>query len=99
MAQADAVPSAIRASITGARSNPPTKRVLTIGRYFFDQANADPMPVWALGYATAVVLLGWFPWNVLLILLLFVGREKSHDPLRPTGPSSVRRTVRSGGSV
>jgi hypothetical protein len=75
MAQADSVPSSIQAPITGATTDPSTKRVLPIGRYFVDQANTDPMPVWALGYATAVLLLGWFPWNALLILLLFLCRS------------------------
>ena len=75
MAQADSVPTPIEAPITGAPINPSTKRVLPIGQYFVDQANTAPMPVWALGYATAVLLLGWFPWNVLLILFLFLCRS------------------------
>jgi hypothetical protein len=72
MAQADSVPSPIQAPITGASSSPSTKRVLLVERYFVGQANIGRMPVWALGYATAVLLLGCFPWNALLILLLFV---------------------------
>ena len=39
MAQADSVPSPIQAPITGASSNPSTKRVLPVERYFVDQAN------------------------------------------------------------
>jgi hypothetical protein len=75
MAQADSVPTAIQAPITGASSNPSTKSVLPVERYFVDQVNTDRMPACALGYATAVLLLGWFPWNVLLILLLFLCRS------------------------
>ena len=75
MAQADSVPSLIQAPITGASSNPSTKSVLPVERYFVDQANTGRMPVWVLGYATAVLLLGWFPWNVLLILFLFLCRS------------------------
>ena len=71
MAQANSVPIPNRAPITGARSNPSTKRVLPIERYLVGQT--DRIQVCAVGYATAVLLLGWFPWNVLLILLLFLG--------------------------
>ena len=71
MAKADSVPTAVRAPITGAS----TKSVLPVERYFVDQAKTGPMPVWSLGYATAVLLLGWFPWNALLILLLFLCRS------------------------
>ena len=80
MAEADFVPSANPALITGATSNPFTKRFPAIGRYFVDQASSDPTPlssnIWALCYGTAVLLLGWFPWNALLILLLVVCRHK-----------------------
>jgi hypothetical protein len=83
MAQADSVPIANRAPITGASSNPSTKRVPAVGRYLVDQAGSDSALVrsniWALCYATAVLLLGWWPWNVLLILLLLLCRGK---PLR-----------------
>ena len=71
MAQADSVPSPIQAPITGASSSPSTKRVMLVERYFVGQAKGR-MPVWAIGYATTVLLLSWFPWNALLILLLFV---------------------------
>jgi hypothetical protein len=73
MAQADSVPTANRAPITGAWSTPSTKRVLPIERYFVGQT--DRIQVCAVGYATAVLLLGWFPWNVLLILVLFLCRS------------------------
>jgi hypothetical protein len=76
MAKADSVPSPIQASITGASAKASTKRVLPVERYFVDQANTGRMPVWSLGYATAVLLLGWFPWNALLILLLVICRHK-----------------------
>ena len=75
MAQAESVPSLIQARVTGAISNPSTNCVLPMGRYFVDRANTDRMPACALAYATAVLLLGWFPWNVLLILLLFLCRS------------------------
>jgi hypothetical protein len=75
MAQADSVPTPIRTLITGASSNPSTKSALPVQRYFVDQTNTGRMPVWALGYATAVLLLGWFPWNALLILLLLLCRS------------------------
>jgi hypothetical protein len=75
MAQADSVPTPNRAPITGATSTPSTKRVLPDERYFVDQVKTGWMPVWPLGYATAVLLLGGFPWNVLLILLLFLCRS------------------------
>ena len=56
MAEADSVPTAIQAPITGTVSN-------------------QRVPTYALGYTTAVLLLGWFPWNALLILLLFLCRS------------------------
>ena len=76
MAQAKSVPSLIQARITGVISNPSTNCVLPVGD-ISSTANTDRMPVWALGYATAVLLLGWFPWNVLLIVLLFLCRSST----------------------
>ena len=65
MAQADSVRSAIQAPITGANPRASTERRSANPRY-------PASNVWALCYATAVILLGWLPWNVLLILLLFL---------------------------
>ena len=77
MAQADFVPTAIQTLVTGAISNQSTKRIPPIGQCIVDQASIGPIPACALGYATAVLLLGWWPWNVLLILLLFFCRSPS----------------------
>jgi hypothetical protein len=81
MAQADSVPTAIQAPITGGGSNPSTKRCSADRQFFVDRASTDPLPVsfntWALCYATAALLLGWFPWNALLILLLLLCRSSS----------------------
>jgi hypothetical protein len=71
MAQADSVPTAIQAPVTGAISNQFATRIPSIGQCIVDRASMGPIPACALGYATAVLLLGWWPWNVLLILLLF----------------------------
>jgi hypothetical protein len=49
----------------------------------------------ALCYATAVILLGWWPWNILLILAVFP--SKNHKPLHfgvfVTPEESVRSQV------
>jgi hypothetical protein len=66
MAQAVSGPTPIRTLITGANSKASTKRRSRNRRY-------PASNVWALCYATAVILLGWVPWNVLLILPLFLG--------------------------
>jgi hypothetical protein len=75
MAQADSVPIANRAPITGATSNGSTKRVRPLRHYFVERPSSSPTPlsshILVLCYATAVLLLGWWPWNSLLILLLF----------------------------
>jgi hypothetical protein len=65
MAQGDSVPTPIGTLITGANSRASTNRRSRNRRYPVSN-------VWALYYATAVILLGWLPWNVLLILLLFL---------------------------
>jgi hypothetical protein len=78
MAQADSVPTPIKALITGA-----TSKASTNHRHMVDSEIEKPraakMAVGrqfvVLGYATAVLLLGSFPWNGLLILLLFLCRS------------------------
>jgi hypothetical protein len=49
----------------------------------------------AVCYATAVILLGWYPWNFLLILLLFGNK---HLQLSGIGNASKSGGLRSGGS-
>jgi hypothetical protein len=120
MAQADSVPSSIRALITGATAKASTKPRPSDRRYFIGgrtpgsfmredeyafpllwrdicaeveraylplrvatkgsnwrwyKAGTGRMPIgWhtaAVCYASAVILLGWWPWNFLLLLLLF----------------------------
>jgi hypothetical protein len=94
MAQADSVRSLLRVPITGASSEAPTtgpsagRRVgdltedLTLRWY--ERGSTGRMPVgWyivALCYATAVILLGWWPWNILLILPVLPTRNR--NPLR-----------------
>jgi hypothetical protein len=77
MAQADSVRSAIQAPITGATSKASRNRRLA--DCAFDEPKAGKMAmgshVVVLGYATAVLLLGWYPWNALLILLLLLRRS------------------------
>jgi hypothetical protein len=81
MAKADYVPSSLRAPITGAISNQSHKRRSVGWQFFVDHTNADPPTVssntWALCYATAALFLGCWPWNVLLILPLFLCRTPS----------------------
>ena len=75
MAQADSVPTLIRSPITGAASKASTNH-----RHMMDSEIEKPRAAKmatgrqfvVLGYATAVLLLGWFPWNALLIMLLFL---------------------------
>jgi hypothetical protein len=50
----------------------------------------------AVCYATAAILLGWYPWNFLLILLLF-GSSK-HLQLGAIDQSSESDGLRNGGS-
>ena len=125
MAQADSVPTAIRAPITGATAKASTKPRPADRRYFIggrtpgsfmgeDEpafprlwrdmraeveredlplgvATKDPSRRWyeaitgrmpigwhvvAVCYATAAIFLGWWPWNFLLLLLLFPIRNK-----------------------
>src|SRR6516225_11087538 len=49
----------------------------------------------AVCYATAVILLGWYPWNFLLILLLFGNK---HLELSGIGNAGESGGLRSGGS-
>ena len=74
MAPADSFPIANPTPITGATSKASTNRRLV--DCAIDEPKAGKMAmgshVVALGYATAVLLLGWFPWNALLILFLFL---------------------------
>jgi hypothetical protein len=48
----------------------------------------------AVCYATAVILLGWYPWNFLLILLLFGNK---HLELSGIGNAGESGGLRSGG--
>jgi len=125
MAQADSVPSSIRALITGATAKASTKPRPSSRRYFIGgrtpgsfmredeyafpplwrdicaeveraylplrvatkgsnrrwyEAGTGRMPIgWHIAdvcYATAAILLGWWPWNFLLLLLLFPIRNE-----------------------
>ena len=49
----------------------------------------------AVCYATAVILLGWYPWNFLLILLLF---SNKHLQLSGIGNAGESGRPQSGGS-
>ena len=49
----------------------------------------------AVCYATAVILLGWYPWNFLLILLLFGNK---HLELSGIGNAGETGRLQSGGS-
>ena len=49
----------------------------------------------AVCYATAVILLGWYPWNFLLILLLFANK---HLGLSGIGNAGESGRPQSGGS-
>ena len=49
----------------------------------------------AVCYATAVILLGWYPWNFLLILLLF---SDKHLQLSGIGNAGESGRPQSGGS-
>jgi len=77
MAQADSVPIANLAPITGATSK------ASINRRSIDPAidhlkspkMAMGSHIVALGCITAVLLLGWFPWNALLILFFVLFRS------------------------
>jgi hypothetical protein len=70
MAQAESVPSPISCAITGARPIPSTRRAQLIRRLLVGRSER----ACAVGFATGALLLGWFPWNVLLILFLFLCR-------------------------
>jgi hypothetical protein len=76
MAQADSVPTPIQARITDASSKASTNRRSV--HFAIDEPKARNMAMgWyvvVLGYATAVLLLNRFPWNAVLILLLFLCR-------------------------
>jgi hypothetical protein len=78
MAQADSVPTPIQAPITGATSNASTNCHRSVDSAI-EQPQGPKMAtgyhVVVLGYATTVLLLGWFPWNALLILLLLLCRS------------------------
>jgi hypothetical protein len=49
----------------------------------------------AVCYATAVILLGWYPWNFLLILLLFSNKYLQLSGIGNAGESGRQQ---SGGS-
>jgi hypothetical protein len=89
MAQANSVPSPLRALITGAISTASTtgpsadQRLGDLTEHLtrrWHEAITDGIPLrWhvvAVCYATAVILLGRYPWNFLLILFLFFIRNK-----------------------
>jgi hypothetical protein len=79
MAQADSVPSPIPPRVTDATANLSTKRLSADRRYCIDEGKPGQVSageIAALCYATAVLLLAWFPWNILLILFLFLCRDK-----------------------
>jgi hypothetical protein len=114
MAQADAVRSVIRASITGATATASTKARPAHRRYLTPRScmvKDEPVFPWlwrdmraegereglppvvaikdlnrlripigwhvvTVCYATAVILLGWWPWNLFLLLLLFPIRNE-----------------------
>ena len=50
----------------------------------------------AILYATAAILLGWWPWNILLILLLF--SSSKYLQLSATDNAGESGGLRSGGS-
>ena len=76
MAQADSVPTAIRRAITGATLNASTKDA----RRPWSELITGGLPVGTYlvtaFYATAVILVGCAPWNILLILGLLLSRDE-----------------------
>jgi hypothetical protein len=76
MAQAASVPSANRASITGATTNPCTKRARQ--RWYEVITGGMPIGLYIVTafYATAVILVGCAPSNVILILALLLSRDE-----------------------
>jgi hypothetical protein len=58
----------------------------------------------AVGYATVAILLGWWPWNFLLLLVLFANRNKrggfyAFPATRPNGPMRPRESYTRGSSL
>ena len=74
MAQADSVPSPIPSTITGASATPSTNDA-SARRCLINQALLG-VKMAAISYATAVLLLAPFPWNVVLLLPLFLDRNE-----------------------
>lgn len=101
MAQADSVPTVIRAPITATTSKAPTNRRFADPRCFIDEACTGRVlkgsNVTAVSYATAVFLLARFPWNILLILLLFLSRKKRSRFVGLDTMPSARCSVFCGG--
>jgi hypothetical protein len=75
MAQADSVPTAISRSITGA----PLKASTKDARRCWYEVITGGMPIGTYVVtafcATAVILVGYAPWNILLILGLLLSRD------------------------
>jgi hypothetical protein len=78
MAQADSVPSLLRVPITGASSQAPTTGPTLRWCERITGRMAVGWYILALCCATAVILLGWWPWNLLLILPLFLCGSSRH---------------------
>jgi hypothetical protein len=82
----------------GVASNHPNRR--------WYEAIIGRMPIgWygvAVCYATAAILLGWWPWNFFLLLLLFPIRNKRFYAFRTTrsnGPMQPRMSCPRGSSI
>jgi hypothetical protein len=76
MAQANSVPTAICLAITGANSKASTKHPRR--RWYEVITGGMPIGLYIVTalYATAVILVGCAPWNLLLILALLLSRDE-----------------------
>jgi hypothetical protein len=100
MAQADSVPSPIRTSVTGESAKRSTNSRSAARLRFIKNANTSQLSIGskirAVSYATAVLLLAPLPWNFLLMLLLFLSRDKRLRFSAFDRTVSMRCTVFSG---
>ena len=76
MAQADSVPTSIYRPITGAPLKASTKDVRRHWSELITGGMSMGTYVVTAFYATAVILVGYAPWNVLLIFGLLLSRDE-----------------------
>ena len=106
MARADSVPTAISRPITGATMKASKKDA----RRHWSELITGGMPIGTYVvtafYATAVILVGYAPWNILLVLALLLSRDdvlryaissrwgRSYDREAAERPSLFHRRIR-----